>query len=65
MSASSESSVIQALIYAMVMVKLGLVSHLDLTCHLTHKLSLRFYSSGLVAGVPPTSIIRGISECPS
>ena len=40
------------------------VSHLDSTCHLTRKLSLRFRGSGLVAGVPPTSIIRGVSGCP-
>ena len=41
------------------------MSHLDLTCHLTHKLSSRFCDLGLVAGVPPTSIVRGISGCPS
>ena len=49
----------------MVTDKLGLVSHPDLTCHLTRKLSLRFHGSGLVVGVPPTSIIRGVSGCPS
>ena len=37
----------------------------DSTCHLTCKLSSRFQGSGLVAGVPATSIIRGISGCPS
>ena len=37
----------------------------DLMCHLTRKLSSRFRGSGLVAGVPPTSIIWGISGCPS
>ena len=56
---------IQVFMYAVVTVKLGLVSCLDLTCHLTRKLSSRFCGSGLVAGVPPTSIIRGVSGCPS
>jgi hypothetical protein len=51
--------------YAVVMVKLGLVSHLDSMCHLTRELSLRIQGSGLVAGVPPTSIVQGISGCPS
>ena len=51
--------------YAVVTVKLGLVSCLDSTCHLTCKLSSRVQGSGLVAGVPPTSVIRGVSGCPS
>ena len=51
--------------YAVVMIKLGLVSHLDLTCHLTRKLSLGFWGLGLVVGVPPTSIVQGVSGCPS
>ena len=42
-----------------------LVSRPDLMCHLTRKLSWRFRCSGLVVGVPPTSIIQGISGCPS
>jgi hypothetical protein len=41
-----------------------LLSRLDSTCHLTCKLSLRFWGSGLVAGVPPTSIVQGVSGCP-
>ena len=56
---------IQVLMYAVVMDKLGLVSHLDSTCHLTRKLSLRVRGLGLVVGVPPTSIVWGISGCPS
>jgi hypothetical protein len=40
------------------------LSCLDSTCHLTRKLSSRFRGSGLVVGVPPTSIVRGISGCP-
>ena len=40
------------------------VSSLDSTCHLTHKLSLRFWGLGLVVGVPPTSIVQGISGVP-
>ena len=51
--------------YAVVTDKLGLVSHPDLMCHLTRKLSSRFHGLGLVAGVPPTSIVQGISGCPS
>ena len=43
----------------------GGVSHPDSMCHLTCKLSLRFCGSGLVVGVPSTSIIQGISGCPS
>jgi hypothetical protein len=39
--------------HAVVTVKLGLVSHLNSTCHLTHKLGSRFHGSGLVVGVPP------------
>jgi hypothetical protein len=34
-----------------------MVSRPDSTCHLIRKLSLRFRGSGLVVGVPPTSII--------
>ena len=49
---------IQALMYAVVMDKLGLVSHPDSMCHLTCKLSSRFHSSGLVAGVPPNVRVR-------
>ena len=41
------------------------VSCLDLMCHLTRKLSSRFRGLGLIAGVPPTSIVWGISGCPS
>ena len=37
----------------------------DSTCHLTRKLSSRFRGLGLVAGVPPTSIVQGVSGCPS
>ena len=37
----------------------------DSTCHLTRKLSSRFCGSGLVVGVPPTSIVWGVSGCPS
>ena len=51
--------------YAVMMVKLGLVSRPDSMCHLTCKLSSRFRGSGLVAGVPPTSIVWGVSGCPS
>jgi hypothetical protein len=40
-----------------------ILSHPDLTCYLTRKLSSRFRGSGLVAGVPPTSIVWGISGC--
>jgi hypothetical protein len=57
--------VIRVLVYTVVTVKLGLVSCLDLMCHLTRKLSSRFCGSGLVVGVPPTSIVQGISGCPS
>ena len=41
------------------------MSHLDSTCHLTHKLGSRFCSSGFAVGVPPTSVVQGISGCPS
>ena len=51
--------------YAVVTVKLGLVSRLDSMCHLTCKLSSRVQGLGLVVGVPPTSIIWGVSGCPS
>jgi hypothetical protein len=57
--------VIQVFMYAVVTVKLGLVSCLDSTCHLTCKLSSRVQGSGLVAGVPPTSVVQGVSGCPS
>ena len=55
---------VQVLMYAVVTVKLGLVSCPDSTCHLTCKLSSRFCGLGLVVGVPPTSIVWGISGCP-
>ena len=42
-----------------------LVSHPDSTCHLTRKLSSRFRGLGLVAGVPPTRFVWGVSGCPS
>ena len=51
--------------YAVVTDKLGLVSHSDLMCHLTRKLSSRFHGSGLVVSVPTTSIVWDVSGCPS
>ena len=56
---------VQVLMYAMVTVKLGLVSRPDSMCHLTRKLSLGCRGSGLVAGVPPISIVQGVGGCPS
>ena len=41
------------------------MSRPDLMCHLTCKLSSRIHGLRLVVGVPPTSIIRGVSGCPS
>ena len=51
--------------YTILTDKLGLISHPDLTCHLTSKLSLYRvigFCSGLVVGIPPTRIVLRSSQ---
>ena len=50
--------------YDVVTIKLSLVSRPDLTCHLTRKLSSRFWGSGLVVGVPPTVLFGALVGVP-